>query len=362
MTSPKHTPLYDQHKKLDARIVDFGGWALPVAYGSQIDEHNAVRQACGLFDVSHMTVSDLRGPQSEAMLAKLLANDIRKTANKDGKALYSCMLNESGGVIDDLIVYRINANHYRLVTNAGTRDKDLAWMQTIAGDYDTQLEEQEQLALIAVQGPKALSLCAEHLPEKLAQLSQSLSRFQGSFVDSDFIGRTGYTGEDGVEIIVDANLAVELWEQLVEVGATPCGLGARDTLRLEAGMSLYGNDLDEAHTPYESGLEWTVAISDDRDFIGKSALVNKEQTNWMVGLVLQDKGVLRGHQSILLADETLASETIGEITSGTFSPSLQQSIGLARVSKPLRRGDEVAVAVRKKQLCAKVVDLPFYRS
>jgi len=351
----KHTPLFEQHQKLNARIVDFGGWALPVAYGSQIEEHLAVRQHCGLFDVSHMTVSDLYGSQSEAMLCRLLANDIRKTAGYDGKALYSCMLNEQGGVIDDLIVYRINDQHFRLVTNAGTREKDLAWINHVAQAFDVELGEQEHLALIAVQGPQALSICTATLPTKLASLVQSLKRFEGGFSGDDFIGRTGYTGEDGFEIIVDAERANELWQNLIDAKVTPCGLGARDTLRLEAGMSLYGNDLDEEHTPLESGLAWTVALSDDRDFIGKSAL--SSSTKHMIGLILIDKGVLRSHQSIMLA-----GQTIGHVTSGTFSPSLQQSIALARLDTPLEPNSEVDVAVRKKRLTAKVVIPPFYKS
>lgn len=354
-TTPKHTPLFQEHQSLNARIVDFGGWALPVNYGSQVDEHNAVRNACGMFDVSHMTVSDLSGTNTEQFLGHLLANDIGKLNGHDGKALYSCMLNNEGGVIDDLIVYRIDQEHFRLVTNAGTRDKDLAWIQQQAKSFEVVVEEKPELALVAIQGPQALAACAQHLPNKLSEFIATLKRFHGGFVGDEFVGRTGYTGEDGVEFIVSANLAISIWQTMIKAGVQPCGLGARDTLRLEAGMSLYGNDLDEQHTPIESGVAWTVANKDERQFIGKAGLNSTKA--WMHGLELLDKGVLRGHQTILLNDEE-----IGEVTSGTFSPSLEKSIALARLNQKLDIGDEVAVAVRKKTLRARIVQPPFYKS
>lgn len=355
MSTLKRTPLFPEHESLNARIVDFGGWALPVNYGSQVDEHNAVRNACGMFDVSHMTVSDLSGDKTEQLLSYLLANDITKLQGHDGKALYSCMLNETGGVIDDLIVYRINQQHFRLVTNASTRDKDLKWINEHAQAFSVEVKERPELALVAVQGPQALSMCQQHLPPELAKLSGRLKRFHGSFVEQEFIGRTGYTGEDGVELIVSAKMATQIWKKLIDAGVQPCGLGARDTLRLEAGMSLYGNDLDEQHTPLESGIAWTVAKQDDREFIGKASLSSINA--WMHGLVLIDKGVLRGHQKVLIDDQE-----IGEVTSGTFSPSLEQSIGLARLTQKLKVGDEIKVAVRKKTLTAKIVKPPFYKS
>ncbi|MFT6101408.1 MAG: aminomethyltransferase [Arenicella sp.] len=354
---PKKTPLHAQHQALNAKIVDFGGWALPVNYGSQIDEHNAVRNNCGMFDVSHMTVSDITGQQTLPFLGKLLANDISKVSNQSGKALYSCMLNQQGGVIDDLIVYYISDQHCRLVTNAGTNQKDMAWLQQHATDFDITFEERPELALIAIQGPKALDICAQVLPPELASLAGSLSRFQGGFAGQQFIGRTGYTGEDGVELIVTAELANSLWSALADAGVQACGLGARDTLRLEAGMSLYGNDLDENHTPLESGLKWTLKLDDEREFIGKQVLLNSTSEKNLVGLILQDRGVLRGHQEVFIGDQL-----VGEITSGTFSPSLEQSIGLARVSKPLAVGDQVEIAVRNKRLSAKVAKYPFIKN
>ena len=353
------TPLYSQHQSLDAKIVDFGGWALPVNYGSQIEEHRAVRKNVGMFDVSHMTVSDINGEDTLAFLSFILANDISKVTATPGKALYSCMLNEDGGVIDDLIVYYMSDTHCRLVTNAGTNQKDMAWLNQQAANFEITFNERKELALIALQGPNAIATCEKILEPEFANTVSGLKRFQGAFYGDAFAGRTGYTGEDGIEFIIDAELANSLWEKFINAGVQPCGLGARDTLRLESGMSLYGNDLDEQHTPLESGLKWTVSIKDDRDFIGKKSLVEKPANNKMIGLILLDRGVLRGHQTVLLNDQE-----IGEITSGTFSPSLEQSIALARVSSntELNVGDTVQIAVRKKKLNAIVAQYPFIKN
>lgn len=353
------TPLLSEHQKLDAKIVDFGGWALPVNYGSQIDEHHAVRNNVGMFDVSHMTVSDITGTETIAFLSHVLANDIKKVSSKKGKALYSCMLNEQGGVIDDLIVYFLSDTHCRLVTNAGTNEKDMAWLKLQSQSFDVTFTEKPNQALIAVQGPKAIATAQSALPEFSEQIG-SLKRFQGSYSDEDnidslFIGRTGYTGEDGVEIILPASQAADLWQTLIDADIQPCGLGARDTLRLEAGMSLYGNDLDEQHTPLESGLRWTVSLTGDREFIGKNALLDTPRYK-MIGLRLEDKGVLRGHQRVIINNED-----VGEITSGTFSPTLERSIGIARIQSnvELSIGDTVNIQVRKKQLAATIVKYPF---
>lgn len=365
MTDSKHatllkTPLYQAHCDLNAKVVDFGGWALPVNYGSQIEEHHAVRKDCGIFDVSHMTVSDITGPDTLVFLQKILANNIGKVSHTSGKALYSCLLNEQGGVIDDLIVYYLSDQHCRLVTNAGTNEKDMAWLNKQAQTFDLLFEEKPDLALIAIQGPNALTKSQKVLPKKLAVKAATLSRFQGGFADESnqeaFIGRTGYTGEDGYELIVNAKLANSIWNDCIAAGVQACGLGARDTLRLEAGMALYGNDLDEQHTPLESGLKWTVSLSDERDFIGKNAL-SKESKQNLVGLILKDRGVLRGHQEVYLGDAH-----IGEITSGTFSPSLEQSIGLARINTTVKVGDEVTIAVRNKRLKAVIAQYPFIKN
>lgn len=351
------TPLFTAHQNLTAKIVDFGGWALPVNYGSQIDEHHAVRNNAGMFDVSHMTVSDITGPDTLNYLKKILANDIGKASKQTGKALYSCMLNENGGVIDDLIVYYLNDEHCRLVTNAATNAKDMAWLQQQSSAFNIRVTEQPELALIAVQGPKALQTAADSLPQ-LADTITTLKRFQGQFdqTQSDtFIGRTGYTGEDGIEIILPAEQAETCWQALLSGGVQACGLGARDTLRLEAGMALYGADLDEQHSPLESGLAWTVVLDDERDFIGKTALLQTAKFK-MIGLRLEDKGVLRGHQPVLINEQT-----VGEITSGTFSPTLERSIGIARIASSCQSqlGDEVKIQVRNKQLTATIVKYPF---
>ena len=361
------TPLLQEHLNLGARVVDFGGWALPVNYGSQVDEHHAVRQNAGMFDVSHMTVSDISGVDTIAFLRYLLANDIDKANTHAGKAIYSCMLNEQGGVIDDLIAYRMNDQHCRLVTNAATNKKDIAWIKQQAKQFDVSFSEQPQLALIAIQGPNALKKMAQVFPE-FAELIKSLQRFQGQFVTNDnqevsfengiFIGRTGYTGEDGVEVILPARQSVSHWQALINAGIQPCGLGARDTLRLEAGMALYGNDLDEKHSPLESGLKWTVALN-DREFLGKQVLqqqIDNTPAHKMIGLILEDRGVLRGHQKVIVD-----GNIVGEITSGTFSPSLEKSIAIARIDSDAKASIDniVHVEVRNKQLQCRVVKYPF---
>ncbi len=361
------TPLYQQHQAQGARIVDFGGWVLPVYYSSQIEEHHAVRSNAGMFDVSHMTVVDITGSDTLAFLSLVLANDINKVRSVNGKALYSCMLNERGGVIDDLIVYYLNDNFCRVVSNAATKEKDIAWLQKHAQQFtDISVQEKSDLALIAVQGPNAIELLSNVLPTEITDLISQLQRFQGGFElgeitdDSGFVGRTGYTGEDGVELIVPASRAAELWEKFEQTGIQPCGLGARDTLRLEAGMALYGADLDEDHTPLESGLTWTVAMNNERDFIGRSALQESPRFK-MLGLLLEDKGVLRGHQAVLIDNQI-----VGEITSGTFSPTLSHSIALARINlsqitkdAELAIGSILQVQIRSKQLNARIVPYPF---
>ena len=352
------TPLYHHHQQAGGKLVDFGGWALPVNYGSQIEEHHAVRNDCGMFDVSHMTVSDVTGTETIKFLSYLLANDINKISNTPGKALYSCMLNTTGGVIDDLIVYYINDNHCRLVTNASTNQKDMAWIIDQSTAFDVQFNERENLALLAIQGPKAIERCAKILNPDFAKVINNLDRFQGAFHGEEFAGRTGYTGEDGVELIISADLAKTLWQLLIDAGVQPCGLGARDTLRLESGMSLYGNDLDEDHTPFESGIGWSVANKDEREFIGKYALSSPPRHK-LIGLILEDRGVLRGHQKLVVD-----GREVGEITSGTFSPSLDKSIGLGRVQADtqLKIGDQVQIAVRNKLLNARVARSPFLKN
>jgi aminomethyltransferase len=354
----RRTPLYDLHVELGARMVDFGGWDMPVNYGSQIEEHHAVRRDAGVFDVSHMCVIDARGAQVRPFLRKLLANDVAKLT-APGKALYSCMLKEDGGVIDDLIVYFLTESWFRIVVNAGTRDKDLAWMREQAKPFGVELTERTDLAMIAVQGPNARAKAAELLPaeHRAAALAQDV--FFGREAGSWFVARTGYTGEDGFEIMLPAAEAATVWRKLNALGVKSAGLGARDTLRLEAAMNLYGNDMDESQNPLESGLAWTVSFDDaSRDFIGRRALEAIKASGpprKFVALLLEDRGVLRGHQKVIVDG---VGE--GEITSGTFSPTMEKSIALARV--PRATTGTVKVDVRGKLLTARVVKAPFVRN
>ncbi|MDP1996403.1 MAG: glycine cleavage system aminomethyltransferase GcvT [Gallionella sp.] len=352
----KQTPLNQAHRMMGAKMVDFGGWDMPVNYGSQIDEHHQVRNDCGMFDVSHMRVVDIRGNGARSFLRYLLANNADKLATP-GKALYSCMLLENGGVIDDLIVYFMEEQWFRIVVNAGTADKDIAWMKKQAAMHAPQLEikDHPELAMIAVQGPNARSKAWQVLPDVRAK-TEALQVFQAADCGEYFIARTGYTGEDGFEIMLPAAQAETLWQALARAGVKPIGLGARDTLRLEAGMNLYGQDMDESVNPLESGLAWTVDLQSERDFIGKAALLAAPATRKLAGLVLQDRGVLRGHQQVQTAHGA------GEITSGSFSPTLNQSIALARVPKEVQIGDQVQVAIRDKMLAAKVAKYPFARN
>ena len=355
------TVLNDTHRRFGAKMVDFGGWDMPVNYGSQIEEHHAVRRASGMFDVSHMCMVDLAGPDTKPFLLRLIANNVDKL-KVSGKALYSAMLNEAGGVVDDLIVYYIDDTHYRMVINAGTADKDLAWMAARLAEWQlnvsiTQRRSGENaLAIIAVQGPTAREKVWQVLPETRAA-TETLKPFFAARVGDYFIASTGYTGENGFEIALPAAQADGLWQALADAGVQPCGLGARDTLRLEAGMNLYGQDMDESVSPLDAGLAWTVDLVAARDFVGKAALLAKPQAQQFLGLLLLERGgVLRSHQKVVCA------QGVGEITSGTFSPSMQQSIALARLPLGVAIGDTVMVEIRDKQLKARVVKPNFVRN
>jgi aminomethyltransferase len=352
------TVLFDVHKEMGARIVPFGGWDMPLHYGSQLDEHHAVRRDVGMFDVSHMLVIDFQGEQCRSFLQRLLANDVAKLGHS-GKALYSCMLNEQGGVIDDLIVYFLAAERYRMVVNAGTADKDLAWIEEQATTFAVDITARRDLAMIAVQGPNARESTLRHLPEAVRGAAGELGVFHGLESNDWLVARTGYTGEDGFEIMLPADQAEFFWRRLAADGIAPCGLGARDTLRLEAGMNLYGSDMDEQTSPLESGLGWTVAWEpEERDFIGREALVrqrDKADNQRLVGLVLSGRGVLRNHQQ-LFVDGT----AVGEITSGGFAPTLERSIALARIKG--EPGGHCEVEIRGKRLPVRVVKPPFVRN
>ena len=356
----KKTVLNAAHRAMGARMVDFGGWDMPVNYGSQIEEHNAVRNDCGMFDVSHMCPVDVVGPDCRKFLSRLVANDVAKL-QVSGKALYAAMLNDFGGVIDDLIIYFLTESRFRIVVNAGTAEKDLAWMQAKLAEWklDVTITQRRDgnnpLAIIAVQGPTARAKVWQVLPQTKAA-TEGLKAFFAAEVDQYFIASTGYTGEDGYEIMLPAGEAEALWSQLHAAGVAPCGLGARDTLRLEAGMNLYGQDMDETVSPLDAGLAWTVSLNTDRDFVGKSALTAAGQQKQFLGLILLDKGVLRGHQQVI------TKQGDGEITSGSFSPTLQQSIALARLPLGVAIGDEVEVDIRGKRLKAKVTKPVFARN
>ncbi|CEA03377.1 glycine cleavage system aminomethyltransferase T [Pseudomonas saudimassiliensis] len=353
----KRTPLYDRHLAAGARMVDFGGWDMPLHYGSQIEEHHQVRRDAGMFDVSHMAVVDITGLDAKPWLQRLLANDVARLG-EIGRALYSAMLNIDGGILDDLIVYRTE-DGYRLVLNAGTRDKDLAWMQQQVDGAAVTLTERTELAMLAVQGPRARELCASVLSESRAALISILKPFEGQPEGTWFIARTGYTGEDGLEIMLPADEVAELWQALLDAGCQPCGLGARDTLRLEAGLNLYGADIDEQTSPLAANMGWTIAWEPvDRDFIGRQALEAQRQAGdqpKQVGLVLNERAVLRAHQTVIVDG---VGE--GEITSGSFSPTLGCSIALARV--PAATGSTARVDIRGRQLDVRVIRPGFVRN
>lgn len=346
------TPIYDAHVAAGAKIVDFGGWDMPIHYGSQIEEHHAVRNGVGMCDVSHMTVVDIDGAGAGEYLRHLVANDIGKLV--PGKALYTAMLNEDGGIIDDLIVYALD-DGYRLVVNCATREKDLAWMDKQSSGFDVAINERADLAIIAVQGPDSLDVVKDVLGSDAGNIIDTLKPFTASFCGTQFLARTGYTGENGVEIILPAGEAAALWQQLADAGVRPVGLGARDTLRLEAGMNLYGNDMDESVTPAESNLSWTVADGDDREFVGKSALASRPASARLIGLVMEERGVIRAHYKVFAGDDE-----VGEITSGAFSPTLQHSIAFARVDSDAT--GPLTVEIRGKKVPVERVKVPFVRN
>jgi aminomethyltransferase len=345
----------DTHRAHGAKMVDFGGWDMPIHYGSQIDEHHQVRRDAGLFDVSHMTVLDLHGAKVRPFLETLVANSVSKLT-RPGKALYSCMLDDSGGVIDDLIVYYMSEEYFRVVVNAATRDKDVAWITARAAPFGIDIRERRDLAMVAVQGPNAREKVIGLLSPDAAKAAGKLGKFVAVDADGLFIARTGYTGEDGFEIMVPETQAVDFWNRLVAAGVKPAGLGARDTLRLEAGMALYGQDMDETVSPLEAGLGWTVAFDEGRDYVGRAALEAQRAAGvprQTIGLVMDDKGVLRHGQAVFTAAGA------GEILSGTFSPTLGKAIALARV--PAGELGEVEVDIRGKRVPVRVVKYPFVR-
>jgi len=358
----EQTILFDKHIEAGAKMVDFHGWDMPINYGSQIEEHHAVRQDAGMFDVSHMTVVDIKGAQAKPFLQKLLANDVAKLT-VSGKAMYGGMLNETGGVIDDLITYFISDEYYRLVVNSATRVKDMAWINKQAASFDVAVTELPELSMIAVQGPNAKEKAAKVFSAAQNAALEGIKPFFSVDVDGLFIATTGYTGENGYEIIVPQAQCADLWQQLLDVDVRPCGLGARDTLRLEAGMNLYGLDMDEDVSPLAANMAWTIAWEpSEREFIGRSALVEQKASGTLhkqVGLILEAKGVLRHGQKVVFTDSE-GVEQEGVITSGTFSPTLGHSVAIARVPRSI--GDVAQVEMRKKFVEVKVVKSGFVRN
>ncbi len=350
------TPLYAEHVAAGARMVEFGGWDMPLHYGSALGEHHAVRQSAGIFDVSHMTVVDVMGPDATAFLGRLLANDIGKL-RQPGQGLYSCMLNDAGGVVDDLIAYATGDDRYRLVVNAATRTQDLAWLARVADRDDVVLRHRDNLLMLAIQGPAARGLAAPLLANGAGPAALALKPFTSLLQDDLFVARTGYTGEDGFEVVLPVAAGCALWNALADAGAVRCGLGARDTLRLEAALNLYGQDMDSGTSPLISGLAWTVAFeSADRQFRGRAALEQQLAagiTEKLTGLLLEDRGIMRHGQRVL----TPAGE--GVITSGGFSPTMDRSVALARV--PAAAGGSCQVEIRGVLRAARIVKPPFVR-
>lgn len=356
----KQTTLYDEHIACGAKMVDFHGWMMPLHYGSQINEHNIVRTDAGMFDVSHMTIVDLHGSGCRDFLRYLLANDINKLTEQ-GKALYTGMLNASGGVIDDLIVYYFADDFYRLVVNSATREKDLAWIEQHASGYAVEIQVRDDLALLAVQGPKAPEKVHSLLTPEQNQAIDGMKPFYGVQTGDLFIATTGYTGEKGYEIAMPKEQVVDFWHKLLKAGVHPAGLGARDTLRLEAGMNLYGQDMDESVSPLAANMGWTIAWKpEDRQFIGREALekLREQGTEKLVGIVMRDKGILRAGQVVRFTDD-LGELKEGVITSGSFSPTLGFSIALARVPNGIQ--DKAIVEIRQREMPVEVVKPGFVR-
>jgi len=354
----KRTPLHASHAELGARLVEFAGWEMPVQYAGVIEEHRAVRTAAGLFDVSHMGEVRVRGAGAESFLQRLTPNDVSKLA--PGRAHYSGLLTDRGTYIDDLLIYRLAADDFLVVVNASNAPRDFEWIASrVSGDAEVT-DESDRWALIALQGPKAVEIL-EPLSPGASELKYY--GFRQGQVDGRpaLISRTGYTGEDGFELYVDPEHAAPLWRRLLDAGASPAGLGARDTLRLEAAMALYGHEIDETTTPWEAGLDWVVKLGKG-DFLGRDALVAQKEAGLprkLVGFEVEGRGIARQGHAVLSGE---GGAPVGVVTSGTWSPTFEKALGLAYVPPDLAApGTPLTLDVRGRQLAARVVETPFYR-
>lgn len=365
--SLKRTPLFDEHVKAGAQMVDFGGWEMPVRYVGDKAEHAAVREDVGVFDVSHMGEVFIEGEQATEAINTLLTNDARSLV--DGQAMYAGMLNEQGTFVDDVVAYRFNAQKYLVVINAGNRDKDVAWINAqVEAKFSgtaTARNESDAWGQLAVQGRNAERILQALTDTPLSEVA--FYHFAEGTLSVDngpthaVIARTGYTGEDGFELYVPADRASDVWRAVTAAGVQPCGLACRDTLRLEAGMSLYGNDIDETTTPLEASLSWIVKLNKEEAFNGKSALLAQKEaglTRRLRGIVLKDRGIARHGYSL----HDSAGNAIGEVTSGTMAPHLGKAIAIGYVAADHAKfGTEIFVDVRGRKLAAEIVKLPFYK-
>jgi aminomethyltransferase len=360
-TSLRRTPLYQRQKELGGKFVDFHGWELPIQFSGIIAEHNAVRTACGLFDVSHMGQVELIGPDALELLQKIQSNDAGKI--KVGRAMYAHILNERGGVVDDIIVSRLGEDRYMVVVNSATTDKDVAWINTHAQGLDVRVSDRsKEYAMMALQGPQAEKLIATILPQA-AELKRFGALEANVYGQLLIFTRTGYTGEDGFEIMAPVEIAVRVWRTLNvngrSYGLEPCGLGARDTLRLEAGYLLYGSDIDDEHTPLEANYGWVVKFQKG-GFIGKAALEAQKRDGLkrrLYGVKLTERGVPRAG-----AEVRLEGKVLGKLLSATFSPTLKVGIGVGYLEAPdLQSGQAVTVEMRGRELAAQIADVPFYK-
>jgi aminomethyltransferase len=364
MTELKRTPLFEVYKEYGGKTIDFGGWELPVQFSSIKEEHEAVRTKAGLFDVSHMGEIEVKGSDSLNYLQKMLTNDFSKM--KNGSAKYTAMCYENGGTVDDLLVYKIEDNHYLLVVNASNIDKDYQWLHDHLEGEVTLENLSEKTALLAIQGPLAEKTLQKIAGETdLSKLGYFKFQQQVKLIGiSALVSRTGYTGEDGFEVYCDANDAVKIWRAILDAGKNegviPCGLGSRDTLRFEATLALYGQELSPEISPLEAGIGFAVKLTKDVDFIGKDALLKQKENGIdrkLAGIEMIDRGIPRHGYPVYKGEEL-----IGEVTTGTQSPSLKRNIGLVLVkSEYVVLGSEVEVEIRGKRLKAKVVPTPFYK-